>query len=141
MHRQACLGIYPRIYVLQHYHQFKANLTKINVSGKIIQTKPFQYNSTIDDGSDKFALSYESFAATEYTECNLAVMQASLNKLYHLSCKIHLILSYDMILRCSEVTSVCSRLSLLTCLSQNMTITTILMSIHRFTYKLMVRAV
>ena len=81
MHRQACLGIYPRIYVLQHYHQFKANLTKINVSGKIIQTKPFQYNSTIDDGSDKFALSYESFAATEYTECNLAVMQASLNKL------------------------------------------------------------
>jgi ribonuclease HI len=80
MHRQACLGMHSRIHVLQRHHQFKANLIKINVSGKVIQNKPFEHNSVIFDGSDKFASSYES-AATNYTVCNLTDTTASLDKL------------------------------------------------------------
>ena len=66
MHRQACLGMHSRIHVLQRHYQFKANLMKINVSDKVIQNKPFEHNSVIFDGSDKFASSYESAATTLY---------------------------------------------------------------------------
>jgi hypothetical protein len=53
-YRQACLGMHARIHVLQRHHQFKVNLTKLNVSDKVIEN-----NSTIIDGSDNFHMLHQ----------------------------------------------------------------------------------
>ena len=72
-----CLGMHSRILVLQRHHQFKANLTKLEVSNKVIQNNPFQHNTTILDGSDKFASSY--YAST--TTYNNSTANTSLDKI------------------------------------------------------------
>ena len=67
MHRQACLGMHTRIKVLQRHHQFKANLFKLSIFDKVNQLKPFQYNSTILDGSYHNLTSSGESTAIEYT--------------------------------------------------------------------------
>ena len=67
--------------MLQRHHLFKVNLTNLNVSDKVIQSKPFQHNSIIIDASYNFASSYAS-SATGYTECyDSTIIAASLDKL------------------------------------------------------------
>jgi hypothetical protein len=67
MHRQACLGMHTRIKVLRRHNQFKANLIKLSISDKVNQIKPFQYNSTILDGSYHNLTSSVESTAIEYT--------------------------------------------------------------------------
>ena len=68
MHRQACLGMHSRIHALHRHHRVKANLQQLNVSEKVIQNKPFQYDSTILDGSNNLvSTSNTSLTATDCT--------------------------------------------------------------------------